>query len=77
MGVSKLMIRMWEDEVFQQSTREIANSPEFQGFIGHVLTDLNYCMSESFQKMPKTSRNPSKKGKQNKSHQDCSGTKPK
>ena len=51
MGVSKMLGKLWSDPKFTDATKEIKNSSEMSAFIGHVLTDLNYCMDEGFQKL--------------------------
>ena len=43
---------MWEDNYFIDNTRKIRDTPEFSSFIGHIITDLNLCMDEGFQKIP-------------------------
>lgn len=52
----KLLMLAWESNpAFRTMTREVAkeNKDVFNDFLGHVLTDLNFCVEEGFQDIPK------------------------
>lgn len=55
-SLMKLLMLAWESNPsFRSLTHEVArkNQETFADFLGHVLTDLNYCVEEGFQDIPK------------------------
>jgi len=51
-GIIQVLNNLWDDPTFIEATRKIKASEEFSSFIGHIITDLNLCMDEGFQKIP-------------------------
>ena len=52
-GLMQLLDKMWSEPFFRNITVGLKKTEEFNRFVGHIITDLNYCMDEGFQKVPK------------------------
>ena len=51
-GITEVQDKLWEDKTFIDATKKLGEVEEFNQFVGHVITDLNACMDEGFQKIP-------------------------
>lgn len=61
-GLMMILDRMWSETQWRQLTVNIRRTEEFNRFVGHIITDLNYCMDEGFQKVPRYKELQSRKG---------------
>ena len=52
-GLMQLLERMWQETFYRDVTTGLRKTEEFNRFVGHIITDLNYCMDEGFQKVPR------------------------
>ena len=52
-GLMSILERMWQEDFYRKVTVETRKTEEFNRFVGHIITDLNYCMDEGFQKVPR------------------------
>jgi ubiquitin conjugation factor E4 B len=52
-GLMTILEIMWGEEAYRNITKELRKTEEFNRFVGHIITDLNYCMDEGFQKVPR------------------------
>ena len=55
-GVINFLLKIWEETAFMEATkraRELGDDSIFTNFLGHVLTDLNFCVEETFEDLPK------------------------
>jgi hypothetical protein len=52
-GLMNILERMWKEEFYRDITKQLKKTEEFNHFVGHIITDLNYCMDEGFQKVPR------------------------
>jgi hypothetical protein len=52
-GLMTILEKMWGEEAYRNITKELRKTEEFNRFVGHIITDLNYCMDEGFQKVPR------------------------